>query len=386
MKYCTKCGAQCEDNAIFCVKCGTKFELPEPSEQNETTPTSPPQIILPQTPQYAQPPPQYQQPPPQYAQPPYGGYVPPLPETPATGILKKISSSPLFVVFVLLYSLLLVIRLIKVFTDNIATAPYLYGIPGGGTPIVNGWAIAAGLIGWILPALIGLGLWMHFMAANDKRNEGMKTSGLTLIMVCTIITLVLVSIAILLLLLSLLIMLIAVLSAGIPAVVAGVAVMCGIYVIGVILVIIYYVKVLKSIRAVSRCAKTGNPHKVSAYVAVVNFILAFFGILGIIVQIVAYSWINSWIIEFLGDFLDQIYRQVGSEVGDAIAQMMSVVVGSIFGVDIWVIALSALNAAVLIFISAAMLSYNSKIKKLNYFQIPQAPPSPYTQNTPPPGF
>ena len=46
MKYCTKCGTQAEDDALFCSKCGHKFAkegeqtvvTPEPAAQATTTP------------------------------------------------------------------------------------------------------------------------------------------------------------------------------------------------------------------------------------------------------------------------------------------------------------------------------------------------------------
>jgi hypothetical protein len=289
-------------------------------------------------------------------------------------------------IFISLYSLLLVLRLVKVFTDGIAETPSyeMFGYSYGGGTRVDGFSIAFGLIGWILPALTGLGLWLHFMAAAGKKNMGMKTSGLTLIFVCTIINLVLVGIAMLLGFLALVIMLIGVANvAGAAnaagAALAGVGVASAVYVVFVVLAIIYYAKLLKSISAVSRCAATGNAQPVSAYVAVMNFVLAFLGIIAIIAQIAVYSWIT----DIMDDLMGEIYRQTGSWFGEVADQA----IGGMLGVNILNIAVSALNSAVLITISAAMLSYNSKIRTLAWeAHYQQPPPNPYGQNRYPSGF
>ena len=83
MAFCTKCGAQMSDDAIFCTSCGTSVSESQESPQssNQESPIPPPQNFQQAPPQqeYQQAPPQqeYQQAPPQggYQQaPPQGGY------------------------------------------------------------------------------------------------------------------------------------------------------------------------------------------------------------------------------------------------------------------------------------------------------------------------
>jgi len=358
MKYCAKCGSGCEDKVQFCVKCGTKFEALQASA-NEASPEVPPQIIQGQ-PQFQQfqPPPQ-----PQYIPPPsYGGYMPPPPPpvTPATGILKQVSSSPLFLVFVLLYSVLQVVALIRIFTSN--SAGTLVDVP----------AMFIGILAWSLPALIGLGLWMHYAAASDKSTGGMKTSGLSIIKVCAVITLVLLCLALLLVFFGFAILLVASLSTGVDSAVASMAAMFGVYLLFAVLYVVYYVKVLSSVGAVSTCAATGQPRKVSAYVAVFNLV----GALGHILWVI----VSSWVATFVYSWLEQALRQlVGNMYGFDINTMMA----GVGGAYVLSIVGSVLNALVLVLISVAMFSYNSKIGALSYPRTyPQYPP----QNQYPSGF
>jgi hypothetical protein len=349
MKYCTKCGTRCEDKALFCAKCGTKFEIPETGKVNSE---ASPQII--QQPQpFQQPPQQFQPPPyqpPQYAPPPvYGGYNPaPPPVTAATGILKQISSSPMFLIFALLYSILLIIDFIKVFA--------------GGNDQVT---LISGLIGWIISALLGLGLWLHFGAASDTKNAGVKTSGLTVIKVGAIILLVVVCIAVLILFISVALLLATAFSSSISTAISITLVMFFMVIIGSVLAIVYYAKVIASINAVSACASMGYFRKVSTYVIVFNFIFAFFMVLQI----------------FAAPILTGILYQYGGNMPDLIRQM---IVSDTSKINVLNIASFVLNAVVLITISAAMISYNSKIGAAAYQRLPQYPQTP--QNQYPGGF
>ena len=359
MKICPRCNAECEDKVIFCISCGLKFEKPEntePIEPKEAQPQiiqsepPPPQIIFQSEPP-AQPLPQYQppsqqqyqpQPPPQYQQPAYGYAQPaPYPQTPATDLLKRASSSPLFLVFVLAYSILVALQLFKLVTTNY-----------GGDMTLAVVLIVAYSIGWLLSALTALGLWLHFSAAKSKKIPGMKTSGLALVKVCTIITFVFVCIGMGLIFIALLLLLVTTLSAG--ALVDGISGLFGynigissigpvivciigiVYLIAVIFVIIYYAKIFKSIRAVSTCAETGSAnYKLSSFVPVANFLMVLFYLLSIVMS--QFSTFSS------NDFMTQL---MGSN-------------------SIVFIAQTVLNAITLVTISVAMFAYNSKLKALN---------------------
>ena len=390
MKICPRCSTECEDNVIFCISCGLKFEKPATAENNETIETiepkeaqpqiiqsepPPPQVIFQSEPP-TQPPPQYQpQPQPQYQQPAYGYAQPaPLPQTPATDLLKRASSSPLFLVFVLAYSLVVALQLFSLVTTN-----YGYGID-----TIQGVAsIVSGAITWVLSALTMLGLWMHFAAAKNKKIPGMKTSGLTLLKVCTIITFVYLCIGMVLIGLALLLIFIAVYfgsffvgvlllifialyfgsffgaligiiawlfgnNIGISSI--GPVIVCiigGIYVIAAIFVIIYYVKIFKSIKAATLCAKTGSAnYKMSSFVPVVNFIIVLFYLVSLIFAWTSTSIASELLYNMSGYANDFVYQSMGIPFILTIAQ-------------------TVLNAIVLVTISVAMFAYNAKLTALN---------------------
>jgi len=211
--------------------------------------------------------------------------------------------------------------------------------------------IIANIIGLIIPVLICVGLWMHFAASRDERNEGMKLGGITIIKVCTIINFVFACIGMLLLFVLCVILIVAAVSSGYSA--AIIAVVVYIVIVGgvITLVMLYYLKLLKSINAVKNCVATGTPNfKMSVFVPVMHFIFAFFGLIGLISSVVAI---------FYG--------------GNAIWILISVLSG-------------LLDAVILVLISVAMLAYNSKLQSLAYSQRPpvqyQQPPvyNPYNQN------
>ena len=404
MKFCSKCGAQNEDTVKFCLNCGTKFEAdevkdespqpeiqPQPFQQSPQTqpppiqqpiqqqqyqpPQPPPQAQPPQQPQYQPPVQQYQPQPPKYT--PYAApqVMPPqaMPSTPAVNILKKMSSSALFIVAASMYTLLMIINVVKIFMDNIYTAQayefdfgygYSYSSPGGTQ--VNGLGILFGIIVWILPALIGLGMWMHFMSAKKKSAAGLKTGGLTLISVCVIINLVFICLAMLLFIIAWVIMLIAAIgvNAGAePMIVAGVIGI--VLVVAIILVITYYAKLIGSISALKRCALTGQPKKVSAYVAVMHFITALVSIAFLVASIIITANLNN----IIHDLLNEIPSELSF-----MSDMLESMTASMFVINpVSVIvnaAVTLLDVIVAITISIGMFSYNSKIQTLPY-QPPQ---------------
>ena len=357
------------------------------------------QYQQPQQPMYQQPPPvqRYQQPPPQpqYAQAPYyqpqvtGGRR--LSSNPAVNILKQAGSSPLFATIVIMYSITLVIRLVQVFlfTSNpfgqimsVLSSTGLYDvIPGDIIDsmydvifTVNNVVIIINLIALIIPILIGVGMWMHYIASRNGSDDGLKLGGIKLIRVCTIINFIFMIIALAIALIAVIVGLVLVLSLGDTAsytfggyfsdfddIISGASmifvIIISIYLVvlaGVIIfAIFYYTKLLKSIKAVILCAKTGEPkYKMSVFVVVLLFIQAcslvvtlLFGTLGTIISIGFYSG--------------------------------TVLIGLILS-----LLLSILNIVILISTAIAMIGYNSKISALNYQQNP--PQFPVYQPQPQP--
>ena len=360
---------------MFCTKCGK--EVPE----NGECPCEQPQ---PQQPPQQQPQPQQQQPqqvlqqPWQQYQPAPSGFNRPFSSTPAINALKQAGSSPLFAAAAVLYSLLLIFSLVQIFiptnimqqVTSIFNEAGLYDeIPSEARNMMNtitggisAGTIIVNLIALITPILIGIGMWIHFAASRDKSHDGMRTGGLTMIKVSVIIELVFKILLIFLILVVLIMMLIIMSaagsaannlsnsfsesfggysysspssssSAGIILIIVGIIYFV-IFAASALMVILYSVKVLASIKAVEKCIMTGEPrYKVSAYVIVMNFIIAIFELIATFFLLIGAAFIP--------------YGIGASLLGPGIFTYF-------------------LNAVILILISVAMIIYNSKIQQLYY--------------------
>ena len=287
-----------------------------------------------------------------------------------------------------MYSLTLLFQLIQVFftantfsqiTEILYNAGLYSEIPSEIWDVLNSVmngaktvTIIISLLGLVIPVLIGVGMWMHFAASKKRGSGGMKTSGLTLIKVCTIINFVFVCISLFLVFILLIIILIGAMAASsvagsyssnfygsygsdVASAVQGIlgillVVYFIIFAVMAVLAILYYVKLIKSINAVSITARTGVPRKVSLFVPVMHFIVVFFGLIGIVFLIFGFSRVS---------LLSSSYT-----------------ISTILG-----IVSSVLNLAVLIPISIAMIKYNSKIQQLTYQAQPQPIPA-YNPNNP----
>ena len=372
MKFCSKCGVQNDDKVLFCTNCGNKFETETKNEFQQPAPQ-------PQYQPYYQPQPQPQ---PQQYQPSVLPGPRVLSSDPAVNMLKKISASPLFLGIAAAYSILVLLRFIKIFADNLSS--YGFGI--------NVVGIFLGIIGWIIPALIGLGLWLHFTAANNSTNNytndnGLKTTGLTIIKVCVIINLVFLCITLLLCFIVWIILMIALLSAGsfagafgyfdgMGAAVGIIIASFVILVIAAVLSILYYAKVIGTISRLTECALTGQTRKLPVYVPVIHFISAFFSLL----SIAAMAVISS----VIGDILNAVLYELPSEINFA-GDMIYNSVSGIFGISPLYLGINLLDAVLLVLISVAILTYNSKLKQLEYSN-PAPSNNPYYQQPQPPAY
>jgi len=364
MKYCQKCGAQNEDGVLFCTGCGDKFEVQ--GENPQPNPNIQPVQYQQQSPQ-----PQYQPPQPQYMPPPYQppqANRRPLSSNPAINILKQIGSSPLFVTVAIMYSASLLFQVIQIIINassnpfaqimsaldsyelyDLIPRDFLYGMEDA-LYNANIMTVIINIAGLIIPVLIGVGLWMHFFASRDESSDGMKTGGLTIIKICTVINFVFACIFIFFVVIVCILAVIALAGInGDAAQIAAVIILVSVIISAggaSVFVIFYYVKILKSIKAAKMCAVTGTPkYKMSVFVPVMNFISVFFGVIGLFSSIATMYYLGA-------------------------VAVMSFIITVV------------LNSAVLITISVAMLSYNSKIQALAYSQNPQ-PQYPYP---PPPVY
>ena len=267
--FCSKCGIENTEGAAFCKNCGNRLGVapaPEaaPAAQEAPVYTAPAPVVK-----------------------------PPLSSHPVLNAVKKIASSPLFLVAVIAYSAQLLFSLINLFKGGNAILSMIYRIldmMGGNVPyefyeiidriayIGRAPVIIFGFLGLIPTMLICAGLWMTYASAQSRMSNGMKTAGLTMIKVLTIIQLIGSCIAVVVIELLLLI---AVIGIAATEYAPGAAIAVMVFVVLVVaasytLQIIYSAKIIKSLNAAKNTIMTGVPAaKASAFVAIWAFISAF---------------------------------------------------------------------------------------------------------------
>ena len=248
--FCSKCGIENTEGAAFCKNCGNRLGVapaPEaaPAAQEAPVYTAPAPVVK-----------------------------PPLSSHPVLNAVKKIASSPLFLVAVIAYSAQLLFSLINLFKGGNAILSMIYRILDIGRAPV----IIFGFLGLIPTMLICAGLWMTYASAQSRMSNGMKTAGLTMIKVLTIIQLIGSCIAVVVIELLLLI---AVIGIAATEYAPGAAIAVMVFVVLVVaasytLQIIYSAKIIKSLNAAKNTIMTGVPAaKASAFVAIWAFISAF---------------------------------------------------------------------------------------------------------------
>lgn len=324
--FCPNCGVKNEDNVAFCKNCGTKLgNIPPVNSQNA-------EPVQPQAEQPVQQPVETEQPqeasvptaqPSALAQQaasdkqatPAAVYAPavstarPRSNHPVLKAVKDLGASPLFLIAVIAFTAAVFFNLVSIFTRSSASIYSLNEAFGRfGIDELNGtlyqmkdYLKAIGVFSLIPSAIYLIGLWMIFAGAQQRGSDGMPTSGLTTIKVMAIIALVFVCIA---LALSEIVCVLAIIgisgyysyanvlpsdygyggaenmvSTFATAILVGVAI--GALIVYVIL-IVYEAKIISTINAVKGTILTGNPnYKVSGFVAVMNFIAAFFSLFGL---------------------------------------------------------------------------------------------------------
>lgn len=271
MPYCSNCGTKLADTAVYCQTCGIKVSSPQPNEAAQPQPQATPV------------------------------YAPPLT---AMGVLKQTAASPLFLTCAITFTAAIVLNILRS-VDFIYLIPdlcfALYNLAGELglydaadaiarfcdqvlMPFFDSSNVGFLAMGMIItefiasiPAMLhALGLWLTYAQGKSTRSQAFKTGGLTLIQVLNIISLVYVciafgSIAIMLLLGCFM-------CAAIPGAYIGTVALFTAFIMIVaigVLAILYYVKLIKTIRAAKNVARTGVPDTyASLYVAVCLFIAA----------------------------------------------------------------------------------------------------------------
>lgn len=209
--FCQKCGTQNAENAAFCKNCGASMmaqqnqQSSEPNYQNtqQTNQQNFQQTYQQNNQGYQQ---NYQQNYQNYQQnyqQAYRKMEKIYSSNPAINAVKKIAASPIFLTGVILYSVYALFQLISTFSGNaiinmIETALKFSGAYGSSEiyaieQMLEGMragAIIGGLLGMIPTLLVVLALWLIFTAGRNIKEQGMKTAGLTIIKVLSIISLV----------------------------------------------------------------------------------------------------------------------------------------------------------------------------------------------------
>lgn len=255
--FCKQCGTENAEGSAFCKNCGINLSQPAPVYAAPTKVAKPP-----------------------------------LSSHPVLNAVKSMASSPLFLVAIIAYSVQILGTIMGSTKIGVQVEMLLYDILGrfgGALPyeiyeFVDGISrigdipyILGTLIGLIPAILICVGLWITYSSARNRMSNGMKTSGLTMIKVITIIQLV--YSCILLALVELLLFL-AVIIVAAEAYAPGVAIAILVFAVIVfaaafVLEIIYLAKVIKSLNAAKRTITTGVPSgSASTFVAVWAFISA----------------------------------------------------------------------------------------------------------------
>ncbi len=248
--FCTKCGQNVPDGTTFCTNCGAKLGAPGPAARPAA---------------------------------PMGGYQRPTGSA-ALSTLKSTFASPLALAAIIAYSVTVLCSLINVISGMSGSANYLYMIAsmtGLGYEIMQyGSLITVIVVLLMVPqVLIAVGMWMTYVSAADPLSPSLRTGGLTVNRVISIVYGVLMCI------------LTAVMDIVLFVLIAE---MDGYfdtgYLVGIllaataalVLVIVFYFKSAKLIKEFSDTALTGiAPAKVSVFVPVMSIIIGVFSFISL---------------------------------------------------------------------------------------------------------
>lgn len=282
MSFCSKCGNNIADGVSFCSKCGAKItpfeQAQKVAEENVTT--------------YAE----------SVSQPVYR----PVSYPPTIMAIKKLGSAPLFLIAVIAFTINVLWSFImsvsgktgitsalymaanSLMSIDSDAAYYIMDMIDEGYAVMRGVDVLFAIISIIPVALTAVGLWMIFASCADKSGKKLGTGGLSVIKIISIINLVFVCIGAFLIEIVFLIAMIASANSFAGGDVAWVFGLSMLLVLLVYIpVIIYYVKVIKSINVAKHSILTARPcEKASRFVGVLCYAGAGVTVIGFIVSVI----------------------------------------------------------------------------------------------------
>ena len=274
--FCMNCGQPCADGNKFCEHCGA------PLLDTTAQPASQPAPQPVQQPYYAPAPAAY------------------APANPVLDTIKRLATSPLFLAATVAQSGMILFTIIAAMAGTSGllgsldtylsmilrmggySSSEVSGLLGGVGSLFTGASLGATLVGQLPAILIAVGLWLLYVSAADKSGAPMKTTGLTLVKVSTIISLV-VSILVLVVFEFIVIgITMAAAKYDDSAIVGGIIVMLALLVV-LSLGILMNVKTLSTIGTMQKTIQTAQPSdKVSTYVAVISILNGIGAIIGML--------------------------------------------------------------------------------------------------------
>ena len=258
--FCGKCGKQNPENAVFCANCGASMNTQQAQPVKEQSSEQ-----------------NYQQ----SYQPPQKVYS----TNPVINAIKKIASSGVSLAAIICITVCVAMSILSIFSmagtlDLALETLESFGIDyrqmemfDTVMDIIESTTVVSGIISLTPIILVVIGFWLIFAAARDTQNQGMKTAGLTIIKVITIIQLVFFCIGMGLALILILIGALASLVES-PAIGAIILVLL-LLVIGIFVVyLLVYAKALSTINSIKASLLSGNNiAKVSMYLIVMLYIM-----------------------------------------------------------------------------------------------------------------
>lgn len=258
--FCPQCGNPCPDGMRFCERCGAPLTGAAPQP------------------------------------------VAAVPLSPVAAAVKKLVSSPLYLVAAIAYTCAILFSFIYSISGGglmqlvdwyTSMALRSYGLSSNLNAALNGLSsilpylrsasIGSALLSQLPAIAIAVGIWLMFAAVFDKTGAPMKTVGLTVIKVVCIVQLVLISLGLFLVELMLVIATVSAARYSDEIIPVMVAVIVG-AAIGGGLGILYFVKLVSTLGTMQKTMQTQQPSdQVSAYVAVYSILGGCFSVLSLLV-------------------------------------------------------------------------------------------------------
>lgn len=207
---------------------------------------------------------------------------------PVLNAVKNLGASPLFMVAVIGFTVMVLFHLLGAFVNNNSLYALLLPYESqlnelGLSPYMLRYYLSSfqstftvwKIIGLIPSILMLVGMWMTFVSARECRTGGMKTTGLTMIKVISVLALIGLCAVTVVLAVAALILLIALSNeGGVPTTVLGAVIVVAIIAVAIlVLYIVYYAKIVSTINAMKTTIATGcASDKISGYVGVIAII------------------------------------------------------------------------------------------------------------------